>query len=169
MKYFNGFSLQGEEIFFSKYIVESELCVVGFSYGAQKAFEEVYNSKERIDRLILLSPAFFQNKKPSFIRTQLRYFDLGQEDYVKNFLENVSYPSSIDLNKYLCLGSKKELEELLNYKWDISKLEELSKRGVSIEVFLGSSDKIIDTEVAKEFFSSICTTYFVKNVGHLLG
>ena len=169
MKYFNGFSLQNEEHFFSKYIVESNHCVVGFSYGAQKAFEEVYSSKERVDRLILLSPAFFQNKKASFLRTQLRYFDLGQEAYVKNFLENVSYPSTIDLNKYLDIGTKKELEELLVYEWDRVKLEELLKRGVNIEVFLGSSDKIIDSKVAKEFFSSICTTYFVKNVGHLLG
>jgi len=169
LKYFNGFSLYNEESFFKQYIIDSEFCVVGFSYGAQKAFEEVYNSKKRVDRLILLSPAFFQNKKLSFVRTQLRYFDLGQEDYVENFLKNVSYPSNVDLSKCLNIGTKKELEELLLYKWDRDKLEELVKRGISIEVFLGSSDKIIDSKVAKKFFSTICTTYFVKNVGHLLG
>lgn len=169
MKYFNGFSLYNEEGFFRQYIVDSELCVVGFSYGAQKAFEEVYNSKKRVDRLILLSPAFFQNKKASFVRTQLRYFELGQEDYVENFLKNVSYPSNINLNKYLNLGSKNELEELLVYEWDKDKLKELVQRGINIEVFLGTSDKIVDTKVAKEFFSLVCTTYFVKNVGHLLG
>ena len=63
-KYFNGFSLQNEEELFSEYLLQSELCVAGFSYGAQKAFEYVYKSKERIDRLILLSPAFFQTQKP---------------------------------------------------------------------------------------------------------
>ena len=61
MRYFNGFSLSNEEKLFSDYLVDSDLCIGGFSFGALKAFEHVYNSKERIDRLILLSPAFFQN------------------------------------------------------------------------------------------------------------
>ena len=46
---------------------ESAYCVAGFSYGAQQAFEYVYHATERIDRLILLSPAFFQTQKPSFV------------------------------------------------------------------------------------------------------
>ena len=93
MIYFNGFSLQNEKELFAPYLVDSDYCVAGFSYGAQQAFEYVYHAKERIDRLILLSPAFFQTQKPSFIRTQLRYFEAGQEAYVKQFLANVSYPS----------------------------------------------------------------------------
>jgi len=51
MVYFNGFSLQDEEDLFEEYVIESDLYVVGFSYGAQQAFEYVYQSKERIDRL----------------------------------------------------------------------------------------------------------------------
>jgi pimeloyl-ACP methyl ester carboxylesterase len=101
VRYFNGFSLQDEEQFFSEYLADGELAVAGFSYGTQKAFEYVYHSKERVDRLILLSPAFFQTQKPSFARTQLRYFQSGQEAYVKQFLENVSYPSSIDLSAHV--------------------------------------------------------------------
>ena len=97
MHYFNGFSLQNEENYFKEYLNKSELCVAGFSYGAQKAFEYVYKSKERVDRLILLSPAFFQTQKPSFVRTQLRYFEAGQEAYVKQFCQNVASPSSVDL------------------------------------------------------------------------
>lgn len=167
-KYFNGFSLQKEEELFSEYLIQSELCVAGFSYGAQKAFEYVYERKERIDRLILLSPAFFQTQKPSFIRTQLRYFEAGQEAYVKQFLANVTYPSKTDLSTYLKIGTKEELEALLTYTWDKQKIQEVLDRGTTIEVFLGKDDKIIDAEAAFEFFSELMTTYFIKDAGHLL-
>lgn len=167
-KYFNGFSLQKEEELFSEYLIQSELCVAGFSYGAQKAFEYVYERKERIDRLILLSPAFFQTQKPSFIRTQLRYFEAGQEAYVKQFLANVTYPSKTDLSTYLKIGTKEELEALLTYTWDKQKIQEVLDRGTTIEVFLGKDDKIIDAEAAFGFFSELMTTYFIKDAGHLL-
>jgi pimeloyl-ACP methyl ester carboxylesterase len=167
-KYFNGFSLQNEEELFSEYLIQSELCVAGFSYGAQRAFEYVYESKERIDRLILLSPAFFQTQKPSFIRTQLRYFEAGQEAYVKQFLANVTYPSSLDLSNYLKVGTKEELESLLTYVWDKQKIQKVLDRGTTIEVFLGKDDKIIDAQKAFDFFASLTTTYFIKSVGHLL-
>ncbi len=168
MKYFNGFSLQGEEALFSEYLPQSELCIAGFSFGAQKAFEYVYHSKERIDRLILLSPAFFQTQKPSFIRTQLRYFEAGQEAYVKQFLANVTHPSNLDLSKYLKVGTKEELEFLLIYTWDQEKIREVLNRGTTIEVFLGVDDKIIDSQAAFNLFSSLATTYFIKDVGHLI-
>jgi pimeloyl-ACP methyl ester carboxylesterase len=168
VKYFNGFSLQGEERFFSEYLVDSDLAVAGFSYGAQQAFEFVYNSSERVERLTLLSPAFFQNQKPSFIRTQLRYFQSGKEAYVKQFLKNVSYPSSIDLSTHLKIRTYEELEGLLTYQWDIGKIKEIAARGTTIEVFLGANDKIIDVAAALEFFSECATTYFIKSAGHLL-
>jgi len=167
-KYFNGFSLQNEEELFSEYLIQSELCVAGFSYGAQKAFEYVYESKERIDRLILLSPAFFQTQKPSFIHTQLRYFEAGQEAYVKQFLANVTFPSKTDLSAYLKVGTKEELDALLTYVWDKKKLQEVLDRGTTIEVFLGKDDKIIDAQAAFNFFVPLTTTYFMKSVGHLL-
>ena len=168
MLYFNGFSLHNEEEYFKEFLIESELCIAGFSYGAQKAFEHVYHSKERVDRLILLSPAFFQNQKSSFARTQLRYFEAGQEAYVKQFLQNVAYPSDIDLTKYLNLGTKEELETLLTYVWDEDKIKEILDRGTTIEVFLGEKDKIIDSRKAFDFFSPQVTTYYIKDVGHLL-
>ncbi|WP_415405802.1 pimelyl-ACP methyl ester esterase BioV [Sulfurovum sp. CS9] len=166
--YFNGFSLQKEEELFSEYLIESELCVAGFSYGAQRAFEYVYESKERIDRLILLSPAFFQTQKPSFIRTQLRYFEAGQEAYVKQFLSNVTFPSKTDLSAYLKIGTKEELEALLTYLWDEKKLQEVLDRGTTIEVFLGKDDKIVDAQAAFDFFAPLTATYFTKSVGHVL-
>ncbi len=168
MVYFNGFSLQNDEGYFKPYLVDSALCVAGFSYGAQKAFDYVYHSKERIDRLILLSPAFFQTKKKSFIRTQLRYFDAGQEDYVTQFLINTAFPARIDLKEYLKIGSKDELEALLTYKWDEEKMKEVRARGTVIEVFLGEKDKIIDAQETLDFFEPLATCYSIKEVGHLL-
>ncbi len=168
MKYFNGFSLQKEKELFTPYLTQSAYCVAGFSYGAQQAFEYVYHATERIDRLILLSPAFFQTQKPSFVRTQLRYFEAGQEAYVKQFLANAAYPSSFDLSKYLKVGTKEELEALLSYSWDKEKIQEVLDRGITIEVFLGENDKIIDAQVAFDFFRPLTTTYFMKRVGHIL-
>jgi pimeloyl-ACP methyl ester carboxylesterase len=168
MKYFNGFSLQSEEKEFSSYLIESDYCVAGFSYGAQQALEYVYNSKVRIERLILLSPAFFQTEKPSFIRTQLRYFEAGQEAYVKQFLANVTHPSSVDLSAYLKVGTKEALDALLTYKWDEEKINEILDRGTTIEVFLGKKDKITDAQAAFDFFAPLTTTYFIKDAGHLL-
>jgi alpha-beta hydrolase superfamily lysophospholipase len=168
MKYFNGFSLKGEEAFFKEQLIDNDFTVAGFSYGATKAFEHVYNSQERTDRLILLSPAFFQHHKKSFIRTQLRYYKADEKAYTKQFLKNVAYPSSIELDNYLVQGKAEELESLLSYKWDKEKLLELAKRGVTIEVFIGTEDKIVDTQKSFEFFSEIVPCYFVKGVGHLL-
>jgi pimeloyl-ACP methyl ester carboxylesterase len=168
MHYFNGFSLKNEEELFNEYLLKSDLSVAGFSYGAQRAFEYVYRSKERIERLILLSPAFFQTQKASFTRTQLHYFEAGQEAYVKQFLSNVASPWNVDLSAYLNVGTKKDLEALLTYIWDSKKIEEVLERGTVIEVFLGDNDKIIDTEEAFTFFSPLTTTYFIKGVGHIL-
>jgi len=168
MKYFNGFSLQHEDEIFDDYFTKSDYTVAGFSYGAQQAFEYAYASKERIERLILLSPAFFQTQKSSFIRTQLRYFESDQEAYVKQFLSNVTYPSDIDLSAYLNVGTKRELESLLSYTWDEDKLKELSGRGTTIEVFFGKEDKIIDAEAALSFFSPLTTSYLIKDSGHIL-
>ena len=168
MKYFNGFSLQNEEKFFSEYLLNGDLVVAGFSYGAQRAFEYVYQSSQRIDRLILLSPAFFQTQKSSFIRIQLRYFQNDQEAYLKQFLEHVAYPLEMDLSAYLKTGTYEELEALLTYEWDVKKMKEITDRGTTVEVFLGREDKIIDAGAAFAFFSDITTTYFIKDAGHLL-
>jgi len=168
VKYFNGFSLQGEETLFGDYLPQSDLCVAGFSYGAQKAFEYVYHTQERIDRLILLSPAFFQPQKKSFIRTQLRYFEADKASYITQFLQNSTYPSTEELSRYLKTGTKEELEALLTYTWDENRIKEVFDRGTVIEVFLGEEDKIISAKSAHTFFSQLLTTYTVKNVGHIL-
>lgn len=168
MKYFNGFSLKNEEALFDDILVNDRSCVAGFSYGAQQAFEYVYKSKQRIDKLILLSPAFFQTQKNSFVRIQVRYFKSDKEAYVKQFLENVSYPSKVALQPYVNIGSKKDLEALLTYVWDKDKLKEIQNRGTVVEVFFGDKDKIIDAKEAFGFFSPLTKSYFFKDRGHLL-
>ena len=168
MLYFHGFSLQNEQELFQDFLVESDFNVAGFSYGAQQALEYAYHSKTRIDRLILLSPAFFQEEKKSFIRAQLRYFEAHKEAYVKQFLLNVTSPSSFDLSPYIKVGSQEELHALLSYKWEKEKFETLLKRGVKIEIFLGMEDTIIDAKKAQAFFAELSTLYAMKEVGHLL-
>jgi len=168
VKYFNGFALKGEEVFFENRLIETDFTIAGFSYGAQKAFEHVYHSKERVDRLILLSPAFFQNEKKSFIKTQLRYYKADKEGYKEQFLKNVVYPSSIELKNYLVDGSLEELEALLTYRWDKEKFVELLNRGVVIEVFIGGRDKIVNVQESLNFFSKLTHTYFFKDEGHIL-
>jgi len=168
MKYFSGFSLANEEQFFSDYLIDSDYAVAGFSYGAQKALEYAYATQERIDRLILISPAFFQNHKKSFVKTQLRYFKADEESYKKEFLKNVVYPSSLNLDEYVTRGSYDELEALLTYVWEEEKIEMLLKRGVKIEVFMGDSDKIVEAEKSFEFFSALVPVYLLKERGHLL-
>ena len=168
MRYFNGFSLCNEEEFFKEQLIESEYAVAGFSYGAQKAFEYVYNTTDRVDRLVLISPAFFQNHKKSFIKTQLRYFKADKEAYTKQFLKNVAYPSSVDLSSFLCGGTYDELESLLSYVWVKEKIIELLESGVTIEIFMGDSDKIVDTKMSYEFFSELVPVYLFKGRGHLL-
>jgi pimeloyl-ACP methyl ester carboxylesterase len=168
MIYFNGFSLKGEEAFFKEKLVENDFTVAGFSYGAQKAFEYVYHTSNRIDRLILLSPAFFQNHKSSFIRTQLRYFKANEEKYRENFLNNVAYPSHISLYNHLDVGKYEDLESLLSYRWEREKVLELLERGLIIEVFMGTEDKIVDSQKSHDFFSELTTVYLLKGVGHLL-
>ncbi|MEA3418789.1 MAG: pimelyl-ACP methyl ester esterase BioV [Campylobacterota bacterium] len=168
MKYFNGFSLRGEEELFTSYLDKSEFTVAGFSYGAQKAFEAVYHSNERVEKLILLSPAFFQSEKKSFVRTQLRYFDSDRTGYVQQFLKNVTYPGTLDMTAYLNTGTKEELDALLTYHWDSERINEVLEKGTRIEVYLGGKDKIIQSDEAFAFFSKLTITYLIKEAGHSL-
>lgn len=168
MKYFNGFSLINEKKLFTEYLSGGSRTVVGFSYGAQKAFEYAYAAHNFVDRLILLSPAFFQMEKQSFIRTQLRYFESDNAAYIDTFLQNAAYPSSFDLSSFQNTGTKEELEALLTYVWDARKIDQLKSRGTTIEVFLGMEDKIINAKNAQTFFTPSTTTYSMKNVGHIL-
>lgn len=166
--YFSGFCFKNESELFNEYLESNDFTVCGFSYGAIKAFEEVLSTNQRVDKLQLFSPAFFQTFDDKFKRTQVMYFKKDANAYVKTFLQNVIYPSNLDISKYFELGTSKQLEELLNYNWSEEKLQELVDKGVKIEVYLGGIDKIIDSSKAKDFFKNFATVYYIKEKGHLL-
>lgn len=166
--YFSGFCFYEESELFDEYIIRNDFTISGFSYGAIKAFEEALNTQNRVDKLQLFSPAFFQNFDEKFKRTQLMYFKKDAIAYVQTFLDNVIYPSNKDISKYFKLGTIEELEELLTYVWDEEKLQKLVDRGTIVEVYLGADDKIIDSLKVKEFFQKFATIYYIKEKGHLL-
>lgn len=168
-RFFSGFCFSNEQELFSEYLIQNDFTVSGFSFGAIKAFEEVYASNERVDRLQLFSPAFFQIQDEKFKRMQLMYFKKDAKAYCETFLKNTVFPNkNLDIEKYFSLGTAEQLDELLNYVWDKDKLQELVNRGVKIEVYLGEKDKIVDSLKSKEFFINYSTTYYIKNKGHIL-
>ena len=167
-KYFSGFCFFEESELFQGYIIQNDFTVSGFSFGAIKAFEEVLTSNNRVDKLQLFSPAFFQTQNEKFKRTQIMYFKKDENAYCQTFLSNVLSPLDLDISKYFKLGSIEELQELLYYEWREEKLQNLIDKGVKIEVYLGGNDKIIDASKAQEFFKEFATVYYIKEKGHLL-
>jgi len=168
MRFFSGFGLKEEKELFDDILYNSDFLVAGFSKGAIDAFEYIKRSKERVDRLILISPAFFQTKDEKFKRVQLMSYKKNPKKYLDSFYKNITYPADFDIIKYKKEDSFDELKRLLYYTWDNDSLESLKKRGVVLEVFLGAEDKIIDSVSAREFFKRFAKVYFIKNVGHLL-
>lgn len=167
-KYFSGFCFFEESELFKDYIIQNDFTFSGFSFGAIKAFEEVLNSNSRVDKLQLFSPAFFQTQNEKFKRTQVMYFKKDVKTYCEGFLQNVVYPSPLDISKYFKLGTAQELQELLYYEWSEDKLQELVSKGIKIEVYLGAMDKIVNAKKAQEFFKKFATVYYIKEKGHLL-
>jgi alpha-beta hydrolase superfamily lysophospholipase len=168
VNFYSGFSLEGEESLFSEYMIKDDFTVSGFSLGAIEAFLYVLNSKDRIDRLQLFSPAFFQDKDDKFKRVQTLSYKKDQISYEKFFLKNIAYPSSINLDKYFKQDSIISLEKLLNFNWSEADLEKVVNKGVDIEVYLGSEDKIINSKKAHDFFKNFATSYYIKGKGHIL-
>jgi len=168
MKFFSGFCLKEELELFDDIVCYSDFSVIGFSYGAQKALKYALTCSDRIDKLQLISPAFFVDKDEKFKKLQTMYFKKNQTLYTHNFLENISFPSKFDIKQYFKLGSLLELEELLSYNWDVKDLNILRDKGIEIEVYLGSEDKIINALHVKHFFKNYAIIYYMKNVGHIL-
>lgn len=168
MNFFSGFCFREEEELFEAFTCKGGFCLKGFSYGAIKAFENACVTETRLDKLQLFSPAFFQNKDEKFKKLQLLSFRKNQQEYLEKFVQNVLYPSCVDIQKFLYVQTAQELRELLYYVYDEGKLRALKKKGVAIEVYLGAKDKIIDVVAAKEFFQPYATIYLLQNVGHIL-
>ena len=168
MLYFSGFCFEGEsEIFSHLPLEQDEFSPTGFSYGAINAFKYALKSVregKRIQSLNLISPAFFQTQSPAFLKIQLLGFRKDSQNYVQNFLALCGNPNA----KYFKAGRLEELEELLHFEWKSEELEELTKRGVKINVFLGGSDKIIPPLEAREFFLPYSVVFFYKDFNHCL-
>ena len=167
MHFFSGFSLTDDNRFFNDFLKNSEYCVAGFSKGAIKAMEYTLASSGRIDTLQLISPAFFQDRPERFRRMQMMAYKKDPDAYLETFIGNCFAP--LKMQKVSRVPTTlQELEELLYYIWDVEKLEKLVKRGVRIEVYLGSEDRIINSKEAKEFFLPFATTYMINGANHFL-
>jgi len=170
MKFFSGFSLQNESYLFQKYINNSEYTVCGFSYGAIKAFNYVNEQLKlgrRVDKLQLFSPAFFQTKNDKFKRLQMLAHSKNRLEYMKQFIDSCFDPYEKKIVEFK-ESTKDELDELLNYEWNMDDLRKLSDKGLHVEVYLGGEDKIIDVVGAREFFLEVSTVTYVKNANHFL-
>ena len=173
MKYFSGFCLKNDKNLFKDYLEENEFIVAGFSYGAQKALEYALNTKKRVDKLQLISPAYFK-VNPKFIDINLKAFRKDKFVYIKNFLEKAGINQwkmengkwKIDLKgieiDYSC--SEEDLIKLFTFDWE--KIKDL--KNIKIEVFLGEYDKILALKKAEEFFKQFGTVYLIKKANHFL-
>ncbi len=166
MIFFSGFCLKGEEGIFEAYHDSSNFCVSGFSLGAIEAFEYVCETKRRVDKLQLFSPAFFQDKDEKFRRLQEIHYKKDKALYIKNFLENIAYPTSVDMQRYY--HDSGDLHKLLTYQWSKDALQRVRDKSIMIEVYLGKEDKIIDVQKAKAFFQEFATVIMIANSGHIL-
>ena len=166
MKFFSGFCVDLEKEFFEEYIEEGEFVVAGFSYGAQKAVEYVLNTPKRIDKLQLLSPAFFDyNEK--LIKLNLNAFRKDKKSYIKNFLSKAGIESIQVLSSKFRVSNKCSEEDLVKlFTFDWEKIKEI--KNIQIEIFLGEKDRIITLKKAYEFFKNYGDVYFIKDVNHFL-
>lgn len=170
MKFYSGFSLINESYLFDEYINKSEYTVCGFSYGAIKAFkytQEQLACANRVDTLQLFSPAFFQSKDRKFKRLQLISYKKNEDAYLRQFIDSCFFPHAKRIVEYTKTKTE-ELQELLDFEWCLEELQELLSKGVKIEVYLGSEDKIIDIEQARELFLNVATVTYIKNANHFL-
>ena len=170
MKFFSGFSLRNESYLFEEFIDESDYSVSGFSYGAIKALRYVLDELKkgnRVDRLQLLSPAFFQTKDKKFKKLQLISYRKNKDVYLNQFLNACFAPHERKIVENI-ETSADELEELLTYKWDETELRFLQDKGVIIEVYLGGEDAIVDALSSKEFFINYSTVTYIKEANHFL-
>ncbi|MEF3191572.1 MAG: pimelyl-ACP methyl ester esterase BioV [Campylobacterales bacterium] len=168
MRWFSGFGFKGEAELFTRWIRPGRFTVAGFSYGAILAIEYGLATPSRIDRLELLSPAFFQTRDATFRRLQLLGFERDPERYRAKFEQNCARPASLDLSPWRGVMEREALRTLLEYRWEREKLAQLLDRGIKVSIYLGSEDQIIDVAGAYDFFRSIAECWLIKGAGHLL-
>ncbi|PAF41679.1 pimelyl-ACP methyl ester esterase BioV [Helicobacter sp. 11S03491-1] len=167
--FFSGFCFHHEEVLFKRFLPKGIYDLSGFSYGAQKAFDEAYRricEGKRVQRLALFSPAFFEDKTQAYKRLQILAFNRDSDSYIQAFLHSIGL--SQGMQKYIQKGEISELEALLYYVWDKKKLEKIKDKGIKLEVYLGGEDEIINPLAARDFFAPYGVVYFIKSSNHLL-
>jgi pimeloyl-ACP methyl ester carboxylesterase len=167
MQFFSGFSLSGEKHFFQEILKEGDYTVAGFSYGAIKAAEYALECGKRIDTLQLFSPAFFQSRPEKFRRLQLMAYKKDPDAYLRSFLTNCFAPHP-EREVEQVETSAEELERLLYFAWTDELMQLLVSKGIAVEVYLGSEDRIIDSSAAKAFFLPYATVYLYNGANHFL-
>lgn len=169
--FFSGFSLQNELYLFEPYLKKSDFCVAGFSYGAIKACQytaELLRKGKRVDTLQLFSPAFFQTKEEKFKRLQLMSYKKNRGQYMKNFLASCFEPYESKIVELNNTDDADDLKMLLEYEWDLELLSWIAAKGISIEVYLGFEDAIIDPVGAYKFFKQVANVTIIKKANHFL-
>lgn len=178
MKFFGGFGFKDEVRIFEKilrdlgYFRANPYNICGFSYGAQKAVRfalESLKSNVRVNRVLLLSPAFFNDKDSAFKDAQIRAFAKNKALYMKAFYKNVGVCAEYRqfLREIESLDSR-ILEQCLRYEFKGDDLVFLRSKGVEIVAILGQNDRIIDSRKANDFFAQYGIVYLLKDANHLL-
>ncbi|MDR0664744.1 MAG: pimelyl-ACP methyl ester esterase BioV [Helicobacteraceae bacterium] len=166
MRFFSGFGFVGEAALFASRlpICDSPRSVAGFSLGAIRACQYALETSSRIDRLALFSPAYFQDKDDRFVRLQLISYARDSAAYMRNFYANCGMFDGRYANRDPQEG---DLSLSLNYKWRLDMFERL--KNLSISVYLGGKDNIINADKALDFFSKTnARIVYIKNANHLL-
>lgn len=165
-RFYSGFCFANEEELFSSLTtLHHPYTLSGFSYGAILAFKQaLLRPHLRLQTLNLFSPAFFQDKTPAFLKTQILGFRKNPQSYINHFLNLCGNPKQ----KFFKQGTLDELEELLYFQWKEQDLQTLQKLGVQINVFLGGKDLIISPQKVSEFFAPYATIYLYKDLNHCL-
>ncbi len=171
MRFFSGFGFRGEKALFKEYLDFDMYNLAGFSYGAQKALQEaVKDVKEgkRVQKLQLLSPAFFNTLPKRIKLKELENFVKNKKLYMDFFYKKAAYPYRGDITPFKAEPELSALKELLFFIWRDEDLRLLKDAGVEIEVYQGDFDKIVNPKEVEEFFAPFASLYMIKGVGHLL-
>ncbi len=167
MRFYSGFALKKDQVFFENYLKHSAYTVAGFSYGAIKAARYTAETSERVDTLQLFSPAFFQTKKESFKRLQMGGYLKDPNHYLENFVTSCFAPYPVTAIN-LAENDAESLRDLLYFEWTCELMETIRTKGTAIEVYLGLDDHVIDVLGAREFFLPYATVISIRRGNHFL-
>jgi hypothetical protein len=168
MTFYSGFGFDTKSRWFEPWLDHSDYCIAGFSYGAIKATQAVANATHRVDRLQLFSPAFFQTHSEGFKRLQRKGYRHDPVSYMQTFTQQCFAPYAVPDGVVNTATDAKDLETLLAHEWSAEQFEAIVARGVTIDVYLGGQDQIIDASGARAWFTQYATVYWFTHANHFL-